>query len=128
MVATEGPLPEHRRRTRHFDGRSTPLSRHGTAGAEAETEASVQAIRGVARRLGLTTSELALKWAVAGEGITCSLCGARDVAALRENLRAAAEPLAADVVAELARLTDPLLAALGPSFDYYESPANDRTA
>lgn len=121
-------LPEHRRRTRHFDGRSTPLSRHGTAGAEAETEAAVQAIRGVARRLGLTTSELALKWAVAGDGITCSLCGARDVAALRENLRAAAEPLAPDVVAELARLTDPLFAALGPGFDYYESPAYDRTA
>ncbi len=121
-------LPEPRRRTRHFDGRSTPLSRHGTSGAEAETEAAVQAIRGVARRLGLTTSELALKWAVAGDGLTSSLCGARDVAALQENLRAAAEPLAPDVVAELARLTDALLAALGPSFDYYESPANDRTA
>ena len=121
-------LPEYRRRTRHFDARSTPLSRHGTAGAEADTEATLHAIRGVARRLGLTTADLALKWACAGEGITSSLCGARNIAALEANLRAAAEPLAPDVIAELNVLTAPLLAALGPSFDYYENPAHDRTA
>ncbi len=120
-------LPEQRRRTRHFSAQSTPKSRHGQPGAERETEAALEAIRGVARRLGLTTSELALKWACAGEGITSSLCGARNVAALRENIRAALEPLAPAVEVELRRLTEPLLAALGPSFDYYEDPANDRT-
>lgn len=120
-------LPEHRRRTRHFSADSTPLSRHGTAGAEVETEAALQAIRGVARRLGLTTADLALRWACAGEGVTSSLCGARNVAALAANVRAAAEPLAPEVIAELNALTAPLLAALGPSFDYYENPAHDRT-
>ncbi len=121
-------LPESRRRTRHFDHRSTPLSRHGLPGAEAETEAALAAIRAVARRLGLSTAELALKWACAGPGITSSLCGARHVAALDENIRAVAAPLDSGIVAELDRLTRPLLAALGPSFDYYENPANDRTA
>jgi aryl-alcohol dehydrogenase-like predicted oxidoreductase len=120
-------LPEHRRRTRHFSGGSTPLSRHGTAGAEAETEAAVQAVRGVARRIGMATAELALKWACAGAGITSSLCGARNVAALEANIRAVREPLDPAIVAELDRLTAPLLAAMGPSFDYYEGPANDRT-
>jgi aryl-alcohol dehydrogenase-like predicted oxidoreductase len=120
-------LPESRRRTRHFSSASTPRSRHGLPGAEAETAAALAAIRGVARRLGLATAELALKWACAREGLTSSLCGARNVAALDEILRAVAEPLAPAVVAELDALTQPLLAALGPSFDYYEGPANDRT-
>jgi adenylate cyclase len=31
------------------------------------------------------------------------------------------------VIEELNRATQPLLDKLGPSFDYYESPANDRT-
>ena len=120
-------LPECRRRSRHFDRRSTPLSRHGTPGLETETTATLEDIRAVARRLGLTTSELALKWACAGEGITSSLCGSRNVASLQANLKAAAEPLEPAVVAELNQLTTPLLEALGPSFDYYESAANDRT-
>ena len=77
--------------------------------------------------MGLATSELALQWACAGDGVTSSLCGVRDVAALRTNIKAAAEPLDPAVRAELNRITQPLLDALGPSFDYYEHPANDRT-
>jgi len=120
-------VPEWRRRTRHFDSRSTPLSRHGTAGCEAATQAAVDAIRRIARQLGFTTSELALKWACAGNGITSSLCGARDLASLRDNIRAASTPLPSDIRAELNRVTQALLDALGPSFDYYENPLNDRT-
>lgn len=120
-------LPEWRRRTRHFDSRNTPLSRHGQPGFEAETTAAIEAVRGVARSLGMATSELALKWAVAGDGITSSLCGSRDVPSLLANLKAASEPLDVEIVAELKRLTQPLLDAMGPSFDYYENPAEDRT-
>lgn len=120
-------VPEYRRRTRHFAAASTPKSRHGTPGAEAETEAALARIRAIARREGMATSELALKWALAGEGITSSLCGNRNVAALAQNIRAALEPLAPAIIAELNAATQPLLAALGPSFDYYENPANDRT-
>ena len=120
-------LPESRRRTRHFDSRRTPSCRHGLPGAEAETAGALASVRAIARRIGLTTSELALKWACAGEGITSSLCGARDVTSLRENIHAVREPLPPAVIAELDVATQPLLEALGPSFDYYESPANDRT-
>jgi len=123
-----GDLPEYRRRTRHFAAGSTPKSRHGTAGTEAETQAALDRIRAVARREGMSTSTLALKWAFAGEGITSSLCGCRTVADLAGNIRAALEPLAPSLVTELNQVTQPLLAALGPSFDYYENPAHDRTA
>jgi aryl-alcohol dehydrogenase-like predicted oxidoreductase len=120
-------LPEWRRRTRHFDSRRTPLSRHGLPGAEAETSAALESIRTIARSAGMTTSELALKWAFACPGMTCSLCGSRDIEQLKSNIKAAAEPLPRPIVEELAQVTRPLLEKLGPSFDYYENPANDRT-
>ncbi len=120
-------LPEYRRRTRHFSSASTPKSRHGTAGAEAETQAALDGIRAVARRLGLTTADLSLRWAFAGNGITSSLCGNRNVEALKENIRSACSPLAPEIIAELNQISQPVLQALGPSFDYYENPFNDRT-
>jgi aryl-alcohol dehydrogenase-like predicted oxidoreductase len=124
---TLGDLPEWRRRTRHFDCRRTPLCRHGLPGAEAETSAALEGIRATARKAGLTTSELALKWAFACPGITCSLCGSRDIQQLKLNIQAATEPLPGPTVEELGQITQPLLEKMGPSFDYYENPANDRT-
>lgn len=125
--ATLEAVPVWRRRTRHFNSAGTPHCRHGLPGAEPETFAALEAIRSIARRQGLTTSELALKWAIAGPGITSSLCGARNVGQLQMNLRAATEPLAQEIVRELNAATEPLLETLGPSFDYYENPVNDRT-
>jgi hypothetical protein len=49
------------------------------------------------------------------------------VAQLEANLRAVEQPLAPDVLARLDAITKPLEERLGPSFDYYESPENDRT-
>lgn len=120
-------IPEWRRRTRHFDSRQTPKCRHGLPGAEAETAAALAGIRAVARAHGMTTEEIALKWALAGGGVTSCLCGSRNAAQLQSNIKAATEPLGREVVEELNRVTAPLLEKLGPSFDYYESPENDRT-
>jgi aryl-alcohol dehydrogenase-like predicted oxidoreductase len=53
--------------------------------------------------------------------------GSRTVAQLEANLRAAARPLAADVMARLNAITQPLKERLGRSFDYYESSENNRT-
>ena len=120
-------IPVLRRRTRHFNSARTPLCRHGLPGAEAETLAALKAIRAIAQRNGLTLSEVALKWAIARDGITSSLCGSRNVRQLEWNLQAAATPLAPELIAELNEATRPLLETLGPSFDYWENPANDRT-
>ena len=43
------------------------------------------------------------------------------------NVRAVERPLPPGIVARLNAITDPLKERLGPSFDYYESPENDRT-
>lgn len=120
-------VPAWRRRTRHFDSRRVAECRHGLYGAEEETETALQEIRRIAASANLTVPQIAIKWAITRPGITSSLCGARSLRHLKENIRAASDPLPADVVQELNRVTKPLLDRLGPSFDYYEHPSNDRT-
>jgi aryl-alcohol dehydrogenase-like predicted oxidoreductase len=127
IYPTLDEVPVWQRRTRHFDSRRTVHTRHGLPGAEAETNAALAAIRAISKTHGMTMPEVALKWTMARPGIACSLCGSRSVAKLRQNLKAAEELLAPEIIEELDIATLPLLQKLGPSFDYYESPANDRT-
>lgn len=127
IYPTLDDVPVWQRRTRHFDSRRTHHTRHGLPGAEPETNAALADIRAIARKHGMTVPQLALKWAMAGPGITCSLCGSRTVRELEQNLEAAREPLAPGIIEELNTATQPLLKALGPSFDYYENTDNDRT-
>jgi aryl-alcohol dehydrogenase-like predicted oxidoreductase len=75
----------------------------------------------------IALSELALMWTLANPGLTCSLVGSRTVVQVEANLRAVGRPLTADVMARLSAVTQPLKERLGRSFDYYESPENDRT-
>ena len=115
------------RRTRHFDAAGAPDARHGLRGAEEGTRSALRELRALGREHGHTLSELALMWTIANPGLTCSLVGSRTAAQVEANLRAVARPLAADLVARLNAVTQPLKERLGPSFDYYESPENDRT-
>ena len=84
-------------------------------------------IRTLARDCGMTMAEIATKWALAGQGITCCLIGARSVRKLEENVRAAMQPLPAGIVEILNRITQPVMDRLGNSLDCYESFENDRT-
>jgi aryl-alcohol dehydrogenase-like predicted oxidoreductase len=120
-------VPPYQRRTRHFSAVGSPLTRHGEAGAEAETAAALAAARAIAAECGMTTAELATKWALAGQGIACCLVGVRSVRRLEENARAAAAALPLGIVERLNAATLPLLEKLGDGFDYYESVANNRT-
>lgn len=125
--ASVDEIPIMQRRTRHFDARRNSHCRHGLPGAEAETMGALTAIRQIAQKQGLTAAEISLKWAMAGNGITSSLCGSCNVKNLERNLATALNPLPSDAIAELNRATLPLLEKLGPSFDYWEHPKNDRT-
>ncbi len=124
---TLAEVPQWRRRTRHFDCRRTVHCRHGLPGAEDETNATLHEIRSLASKHGMTVSEIALKWTFSQPGITSSLCGSRTVTQLESNIKAATESLAPEILDELNRVSQPLLHKLGPSFDYYEHPDNDRT-
>jgi aryl-alcohol dehydrogenase-like predicted oxidoreductase len=127
IYPTLDDVPDWQRRTRHFDSRRTPHTRHGLPGFEPETNATLTSIRAIASKYGTTMPKLALKWAMAGPGVTSSLCGSRNVQELHQNIKAAQEPLISEVIEELNAVTQPLLEKLGPSFDYYENAANDRT-
>jgi aryl-alcohol dehydrogenase-like predicted oxidoreductase len=124
---TLADIPRSRRRTRHFDTAGSPDARHGLRGEEAATQSALSEARALSRAVGHTLSDLALMWSVARPGLICSLVGSRTLADLEANVRAVARPLAADVVARLNAITRPLKERLGRSFDYYESPENDRT-
>ncbi|UCF95918.1 MAG: aldo/keto reductase [Spirochaetaceae bacterium] len=120
-------LPVWRRRTRHFDARKNELARHGEGGAEEETWQAVLAVRTIARELGRSTAEVALRWTLQGPGISCVLAGARSRQQLEANVEAAGERLSEEVVQRLAAETEALKKKLGPSCDYFEGTANDRT-
>lgn len=120
-------VPPWQRRTRHFSCRSCELARHGEEGAEDQTDRALADIREICRETGWTMPAIATTWAIANPGITCALVGARTVKELEANVRAVRDPLPADVVARLNGATEPLLAALGPGFDYYENTRDDRT-
>jgi len=127
VYATLDEVPPWQRRTRHFDSQKSGLCRHGENGAEAETNRALVSIRAIARNQGLTMSELAIKWVLANRAITCALVGMANARHVAANVRAASTPLPLDVVEELNRITQPLMDALGPGLDYYESLENDRT-
>jgi aryl-alcohol dehydrogenase-like predicted oxidoreductase len=115
------------RRTRHFDAAKAPDARHGLPGEEEGTRNALGELRALCRAHGHTLSEMALMWTLAIPGLTCSLVGARTAAQVEANLSSVAQPLPADVMARLNAVTQPLKERLGRSFDYYESPENDRT-
>jgi aryl-alcohol dehydrogenase-like predicted oxidoreductase len=115
------------RRTRHFAASKAPAARHGGPGHEDEVRRTLAAIGELCRDLGRPLSEVALAWTLARPGITCSLVGCRTVGQLDANLRAVEKPLAAEVVARLNAITQPLREEMGEGFDYYEAPKDDRT-
>jgi len=127
LYPTLDEVPTWQRRTRHFDARKTSAARHGLCGEEEAVGQALSGIRAVCRESGLGLPELALRWTVANPDLACNLVGSRSVSELEANVRAVARPLPAEIVARLNAITDPLKERLGRSFDYYESPENDRT-
>jgi myo-inositol catabolism protein IolS len=120
-------LPLIRRRTRHFNAQKNTLSRHGEFGAEEEITQALASIRTSVKEAEMTMHELAIRWTLAKKGISCIVIGSRTLRQLETNVKAASGVLPAEIISKLDDATHPLMQKLGPSFDYYESTANDRT-
>jgi len=120
-------IPVWQRRTRHFNSASTKECRHGEAGAEEETRTALDAIRRISREAGIPMADLAIRWILKNEALTCTLTGSRTVVELEANTRAATSDLPDDICAALNMATKPVMEKLGNHFDYYESAENDRT-
>lgn len=120
-------VPVWQRRTRHFNCKSTELCRHGETGFENETEKALNEIKNVAKECNIKMSDLATKWVLANESISCALVGARNITQLEENLKAVYKPLESSIMNKLNEITEDLKNKLGNHFDYYENEKNDRT-
>jgi aryl-alcohol dehydrogenase-like predicted oxidoreductase len=120
-------IPVWQRRTRHFNSSATKECRHGEAGAEEETRGAIEGIRKICQETGIPMSDLAIRWILRNEALTCTLAGSRTVAELEANIRAATTELPEDIYAALNAVTEPVKEKLGNHFDYYESAENDRT-
>jgi myo-inositol catabolism protein IolS len=119
-------MPANRTRVRHFRG-DRQGSRHGEAGAEKETFEAVAGIRDLARELDMPMHHLAMAWSIANPQLTCTLVGARNVRQLEDNFKAVEVSLDQSTMAELDRITAPLMKKLGPSTDLYEHTDKSRS-
>ncbi len=127
IYPTLNDVPAWQRRTRHFDCKATRECRHGEGGAEQETNAALEGIRRICRETGISMPALSIQWILSNPAITCTLAGSRNSKELKENVKAACEPLAPEIKDELDKITLPVMKKLGNHFDYYESAENDRT-
>ena len=118
-------IPDGRARTRHFSS-DRPMTRHGEAGAEAETAQALAAIRRICDDAGLPMVKVALAWLLKRPGVTTVIAGARNPEQIRANAEAAALDLPADMVAALNKATEPLKAKLGSNADMWETDEESR--
>jgi aryl-alcohol dehydrogenase-like predicted oxidoreductase len=123
--ASADEVPFGRTRARLFRGDRRD-SRHGEAGAEAETFAAVAAIRAVAKQAGLDMGLMSLAWLLAREPVASVIVGARTAGQARHNAAAGDLKLPADVIARLEEITDPLRRKLGTNADLWQGGANSR--
>ncbi|MFC1607365.1 aldo/keto reductase [Candidatus Latescibacterota bacterium] len=120
-------IPDKQRRLRLFDSKYCAAGRHGESGADAEITSALKEIRGIVKETGITMADLALKWAIASEGITCVLAGTRSIKNLERNIAAAREPLDPVIKNRLNSITNDVKMKLGPSIDLFESAEHDRS-
>lgn len=123
--ANADEVPDERARTRHFS-KQRPLTRHGEAGLEAGTFATVSEIRRIADELGVPMADLSLAWLLHQPAVTAVLAGGRNADQARRNVQAAGLTLTPDVLARLGAATDGIKQKLGTNADMWQNPSRIR--
>jgi myo-inositol catabolism protein IolS len=123
--ASADEMPPNRARSRHFSS-ARPPTRHGEPGCEAETFAALTKLRGIAERLSVSMSDLALAWLLHQPVVTSVLIGIRNAGQAELNARAADVQLDANTLGELDRATAEVKTVLGPNPDLWQGNANSR--
>jgi aryl-alcohol dehydrogenase-like predicted oxidoreductase len=123
--ATPRDVPDGRARSRHFAG-DRPHARHGGPGCEAEAFAAIDAVRRVADEAAVDMAAMTLAWLLAQDGVGGVIVGARNAEQARRNAAAGDLALPPDVLARLAKVTDPLKQTLGPNADMWQTESRLR--
>lgn len=123
--AVADDVPPGRARTRHFS-RGRPQARHGEAGHEASTFAAINAVRAIARRIGLPMDQVSLAWLLRREAVVSVIAGARSRSQIERNAAAASLTLDDAVMKELDDATAGLKRAMGRNCDLWQGEAQSR--
>ena len=123
--ATADHVPPGLSRTRHFN-RDRKQAIHGEDGCEAATFDAIAAVGDIAQGLGEHPAKVSLAWALAQEGVTSLLVGARNADEVVLNIPSFDYDLPPDAVSALSAATDALKAALGANADLWHSPGRMR--
>ncbi|XP_064647802.1 uncharacterized oxidoreductase YccK-like isoform X2 [Lineus longissimus] len=122
---TADDVPEGRRRTKHFKGTSTSLSRHGGDGAEKETFQAIERLREICRDTGIEDmTTMALSWLCQQDRVSSVITGARTPQQVEANSKIV--KLSQDIVKQLDAGTDELKAIFGGDADLWAPPTNQR--
>jgi myo-inositol catabolism protein IolS len=123
--STAAEVPDDRARTRHFS-RNRKLTRHGEAGAEAETFAAIEAVRAIARETGESTANVSMAWLLAQKGVASVIVGGRNARQVTQNVRAGLIQLPDSILTRLSEATEPLKQKLGPNADLWQADSRLR--
>ncbi len=123
--ANAADVPDGRARSRHFSS-ERPLTRHTESGFEEATFVAIAAIEAVAQSLDRAPADVALAWLVERPGISGVIAGASHPRQLEQNLAPFANPLPADAVSQLDRVTLELKGALGSNSDMWQDDEASR--
>jgi aryl-alcohol dehydrogenase-like predicted oxidoreductase len=117
--ASADDVPVDRARTRHFSS-SREQTRHGEAGHEDLTFATIGRIRRIAEDAGIPMADLSLAWLIDQPAVTAAIVGARNARQAESNARAGDQELSADILAALSAATEDLKTAMGPNPDPWD--------
>lgn len=118
-------VPEDRARSRHF-AKSRPQARHNEEGAEKLTFETIEKIRAVSEKLGISMGNLSMGWLLAKQGVAGVIVGARNAYQVQKNVEAANINLSQDVTQELDKITEPLKQELEKNPDIWQSNSRYR--
>ena len=123
--ATADDVPPGLSRSRHFH-KDREQSVHGEDGCEEETFAAIAAVLEIADEVGEHPAKLSLAWALAQEGVTSLLVGARNPDEVALNTPSFDYDLPSDVENALSTATKELKQILGHNADFWQSPGRMR--
>ncbi|HEY0073773.1 MAG TPA: aldo/keto reductase [Abditibacteriaceae bacterium] len=118
-------VPVDRARSRHFSSERL-MSKHGEAGAEVETFATIERLSVIAKEAELPPADLSLAWLLAQPGVTSVLVGARNAEQARANVLSAQAAVSPGIVERLNAASAALKEKLGPNADMWQNPPRIR--
>jgi aryl-alcohol dehydrogenase-like predicted oxidoreductase len=123
--ATADDVPDGRTRTVHFSG-DRPMSRHSLPGFEADTFATIDAIRAICAEADLSMNQVALSWVMHQSCVASVVAGARSIEQVHSNAAAADVTLSDDLLARLDSATAELKSRFGGRVDMWGEPPRSR--